>query len=113
MTHYIIEGLDRLGKDTLIDGILNQEGFHQVIHYSKPKKLACYKSDLQAYQYLSFVNMFTLLREAKGVDLIFNRAHLGEVVYSPLYRGYEGEYVFMLEEAFKVKKLHHIKLILL
>jgi thymidylate kinase len=29
-----------------------------------------------------------------------NRAHLGEYVYSPLYRGYEGDWIFELEKSF-------------
>ena len=32
------------------------------------------------------------------INLIFNRSHLGETVYSPLYRGYSGDYVFDIEK---------------
>ena len=34
------------------------------------------------------------------INLIFNRSHLGETVYSPLYRGYSGDYVFDIEKKF-------------
>jgi len=103
----IIESVDRLGKDTLIRGIMNQAGYFQVVHYQKPEKLDCYLSPgdrncdqnaLEKYQYESFKNMFKLL--SGDVPLILNRAHLGECVYAPRYRGYEGNYVFELEREF-------------
>lgn len=96
----IIEGLDRLGKDTLIDGLLNQFGYRDILHYQRPKELAHYSMNPDpafSYQRASFTNMFRLL--GSGALLILNRAHIGECVYAPLYRGYTGEYVFDLEQA--------------
>ena len=43
-------------------------------------------------------------------DFIFDRGHLGEYVYSDLYRDYNGDYVFDLED--KLTK-EDIKLVLL
>ena len=40
---YAIEGLDRLGKSSLIEDIINQQGFYQVIHFGKPKVLQVYQ----------------------------------------------------------------------
>lgn len=113
---YLIEGLDRLGKDTLIQGILNTRGYHQVVHFSKPQVLAAYDTcpdPLQEYQYRSFKNLFRCLESAKFYHLICNRAHLGEVVYSPLYRGYSGEYVFQLERDHLAHQWYDTRLILL
>lgn len=123
---YLIEGLDRLGKDTLINGILNERGFHQVIHFSKPQALKCYepcsteltaaemvREQLRAYQERSFRTMFSLINEAKYSNLIFNRAHLGECVYAPLYRDYSGDYVWGLEASFRMHEHHGARLILL
>lgn len=124
MTAYkiMIEGLDRLGKDTLIRGILNEQGFHQVLHYSKPEILDAYcfpnrdEGDLslarRMYQQASFTTMFQLAN-AQGAAVIFNRAHLGECVYAPMYRGYSGDYVFNLESLFSVDKIEDLRLILL
>lgn len=122
---YLIEGLDRLGKDTLIDGILNTRGYHQVLHFSKPRELACYEpcptgmtaaemksASLQEYQSRSFRTMFGLLRDAVYSPIICNRAHLGENVYAPLYRGYSGSYVFEMERSF-LRDVHNVRLILL
>lgn len=123
---YLIEGLDFLGKDTLINGILNARGFHQVIHYSKPAILNCYEScsadmtakemvssALREYQERSFRTMFSLLRDVKYSPLICNRAHLGECVYAPLYREYSGDYVFDLERNFEMQRNYSTRLVLL
>lgn len=126
---YLIEGLDRLGKDTLIDGMLHARGYHEVLHFSKPKVLDCYRGGpfhreslpeqeerrhaLREYQERSFRNLFTLLTSAAYAHLICNRAHLGECVYAPLYRGYDGKYVFELERAFRMQEASSVRLILL
>lgn len=119
MNKYLIEGLDRLGKDTLIQGIKHRHGFHHVLHFSKPELLDCYKMtpdekelELYMYQHASFANMFELL-SAKCARLICNRTHLGECVYAPLYRGYSGDYVFDMERAFQISKNIDTRLILL
>jgi len=48
------------------------------------------------YQHESFLNSMLLAKS--GARIIFDRWHLGEVVYSPMYRGYSGEYVYSLEK---------------
>lgn len=110
---YIIEGIDRLGKSTLVDGILHTRGYHLVIHYDKPKKLDKYNLEhahpYQIYQQKVNDNMFKLI-ETPGLDIIFDRGHLGECVYAPLYRQYSGEYVFGMES---MTYLSDVKLILL
>ena len=122
---YLIEGLDRLGKDTLISGIQHKRGYHQVIHFSKPEIVEFYKpvrTDLDAiavkremlygYQRASFINLFNMLT-AHHAKFICNRAHLGEAVYSNLYRGYDGNYVFELEASAGVHDNPCTRLILL
>ena len=121
---FIIEGLDRLGKSTLIENIQRELGFHQTVHMSKPRKLPFYERQCQIppklapnnealfmYQRDSFITMFNLMRS--DAHLIFDRAHLGEAVYAPLYRGYPGDYVFNLERAMKVDEIPEVRLILL
>jgi len=119
----IIEGIDRLGKDSLISNIQHELGFFQVIHYEKPKLLDIYYRDsikklngfnpddpllkeksivanaLMNYQTDSFKEMFELLGSRS--KLIMNRAHLGEWVYSLRYRNYSGTYVFGMEKEFQ------------
>jgi hypothetical protein len=103
---WIIEGVDRVGKGTLINSINNMLGFHQVIKYGKPEKLACYGGDYKKYQQDSYKTGFSLLGRTINTSshfvpkVIFDRFHLGEAVYSPMYRGYSGDYVFELEKKF-------------
>jgi hypothetical protein len=107
-TKFLIDGIDRLGKSTLAQSILNELGYHLMIHYDKPKVLAAYTTRLHpaptanesrsAYQMDCNVNMFELLRT--NIPIIFDRTHLGELVYAPMYRGYSGEYVYEMEKEF-------------
>ncbi len=115
---FLLEGLDRLGKDTLLQGIQDRLGYHQVLHFGKPAQLECYRSNSESsperlYQEASFRNMFRLLSGAPNANIICNRAHLGECVYAPIYRGYSGEYVFDIENEFKAHELPLVRLILL
>lgn len=101
-TKFLIDGIDRLGKSTLSQSILNELGYHLMIHYDKPKVLAAYSTVMTAdgargyYQKECNVNMFRLL--SSDVPIIFDRTHLGELVYAPMYRGYSGEYVYKMEQ---------------
>jgi hypothetical protein len=104
----LIDSIDRMGKSTLIEGLLNVLGYFLVIHYEKPKNLNFYRgcgetiSCLKQYQTESFENMFNLL-ESK-TNIIFDRTHIGENVYAKRYRNYSGDYIFALE------KIHASKL---
>ena len=136
-TKWLIDGIDRLGKSSLIKGILDVYGYHLVIHYDKPKSLeslrtaaqamigdsgenGCFNKDVEnlaqkMYQQACNESMFALLKTE--VSIIFDRTHLGEMVYSPLYRRYSGEYVYTLEEDLILSKPYtensDIRLILL
>lgn len=127
ITVYAIEGLDRLGKSTLIEGIRNWLGYFEVIHFSKPQKLDIYEGLSESpfgfdgvtdknkaqffYQAESFRNSMLLAKS--GARIIFDRWHLGEVVYSPMYRGYSGDYVFAQELISKMSEANNVRLILL
>lgn len=114
-TKFLIDGIDRLGKSSLIERIQEELGYHLVIHYDKPKALANFMVDaenmiggthvsdkavtnqaLKMYQEEANRGMFELLKS--NVPIIFDRTHLGELVYAPLYRGYDGSYVFEMEK---------------
>lgn len=109
---FLIEGVDRMGKSTLIEGLLQELGYHLVVHYEKPKKLKAY-SDLPhkglfRYQWETYNEMFRMIDV--GTKLILDRAHLGEAVYAPMYRKYDGDYVFSME---KLVATHGARLVLL
>ena len=122
MDKFILEGIDFLGKDTLAQNIQHKLGFHQVIHYTKPLVLKAYEvpflidarrehASQEQYQRESFRTMFKLLNS--DIRLILNRAHLGECVYAPLYRGYSGDYIFELEKRANMGYNEDVRLILL
>jgi len=112
--HYIIEGIDNIGKGTLINKLQNEHGYFHYVHYEKPKTLDMYKemkNPEKEYQRESFEEGFKLLcGESKT---IFDRFHLGEVVYSPLYRNYLGDYVYDMEKTIQANTLFDTVLILL
>lgn len=124
---FAIEGIDALGKSTLINNIKNSCGFYQVIHFSKPEILDVHylnmfrpgteedararRDALYTYQAASFNN--SMLLATSGARLIFDRWHLGEDVYAPMYRKYDGSHVFDLEKRHELQNKNRIRLILL
>lgn len=105
-TSLIIEGVDRLGKSTLIQNIRHKLGFFNVIHYAKPQKLDFYQgqNSLLEYQRASFESMFKML--SSDQPFIMDRGHLGECVYANRYRGYKGDYVMDMDRK-AVNDWHH------
>ena len=123
-TKFLIDGIDRLGKSSLIRRILDVYGYHLVVHYDKPQVLenTLLEADdiktappeelspeyqiLQAntveniarrlYQEQANFGMFELMKS--DAPIIFDRTHLGEMVYAPLYRKYDGSYVYEMEQ---------------
>lgn len=140
-TKFLIDGIDRLGKSSLIKRIQQELGYRMVIHYDKPQVLNKYLNSAHAikqanpndlndpqiqslsvdniarylYQYDTNVNMFKLMET--DIPTIFDRTHLGEMVYAPLYRKYPGDYVYRLEREFLKSKPYtshsNIRMILL
>ncbi len=99
----IIEGTDNTGKDTqqnlIIEKVKNLV-FHKIHYSSLP-----FKDDKEkhiSYSTKMYDDMFKLMMVSKDKDinLIFNRSHLGETVYSLLYREYSGDYVFDIEKKY-------------
>jgi len=114
-THIVCEGVDGIGKSSLIQEIKNQLGFRNVIHFSKPENLKFYKDykdPILAYQYESFKQLMLMLQQ-KEVPFIFDRSHIGEFVYGPMYRNYDGGFVFDLEHQYLANQWDHVKLVVL
>lgn len=102
LQNIVIEGLDRLGKSTLVANLKDRLGHFTALHYGKPEVLSYYErrvgydSAREAYQRESFSGMFKLL--SSDARIIMDRGHLGEAVYAHRYRGYDGRYIFDLEQ---------------
>lgn len=111
---FIISGIDRLGKSTLVKNLQEDLGYFLNIHYGKPELLAKYKgtnNQALAYQTALYENMAKLLNS--DANIVFDRGFLGEVVYSPLYRNYSGDYVYEIMRSVDSIKRSQTRLILL
>lgn len=106
---YIFEGIDRVGKDTLIDGV--EEKLLDPInhHFSAPPKGM---SDLRAQitQRQSYELEWDKIRQALADDrdMVINRFHLGETVYGPRYRTLNSQGVQDIfdDEKYAIDLLH-------
>jgi len=99
----IIEGTDNTGKDTqqnLIIEKVNNLVFHKVHYSALPFKDD--KAKHKSYSTKMYNDMFKMMMNSKDddINIIFNRSHLGESVYAPLYRGYSGDFIFDIEEPY-------------
>jgi len=98
---YVIEGQDNVGKSSQIKRLTkylaNKHRFPLNIHCSSfglPKNQSQSYSEMYYYKLMKEV-----IRLSEDIyDVILDRSWLGEYVYSPLYRGDSGEYVFEIEK---------------
>ena len=100
----IVCGADAMGKSTQIQLIENEleklgKAVH-IVHYSNIK-FTKDNSEIENASMIRYREMFNLMKRTDDLNaIIFDRAHLGETVYSPLYRGYTGKFVFDFEKNF-------------
>lgn len=98
----MMEGPDNVGKSTQIKMLLKYliDKPTYVIHFSGISGITSNES--RKYSELMYDDMFNIIKEANNNDrnLIFDRSHIGEFVYSPLYRNYSGEYIFDIEKKY-------------
>jgi thymidylate kinase len=115
----IIEGPDRTGKDTLIKNISEEYPFRVYSHFGFPKGETL--KEKHQYQMESFNREFNLQHairnewhdlqvgglflgqdsnhNPKGI-YIWNRSHIGECVYGPMYRSSKPDWIYQMEEAY-------------
>ncbi len=110
----IICGADALGKSTQIALIEKEwekrnKAVH-IIHYSNIKLDT--NEEIKLASQTRYREMFRLMSVVPNENvLIFDRAHLGETVYSPMYRNYNGDFVFDYEKDYVSHKHPVTKLI--
>jgi thymidylate kinase len=113
---FVIEGVDGCGKSTLIRNLKKYFGSDVpvVIHSGKPPANLRTKLELFDYQQKYFENLLleVIPRLVDYWPVILDRAHIGETVYAPIYRGYYPAYIWNLEREYqkKVKNSHFILL---
>jgi thymidylate kinase len=97
----LFEGQDRVGKDTqitLVKKLMYPERMFQVLHYSKVPFDT--NKENMVYSLKLYYDMFRLFYKNE-YNFIANRSHIGEMVYGPLFRHYDGTYVLEVEKRFK------------
>jgi thymidylate kinase len=94
----IIEGIDNIGKSTFIQKLRSEAFPWPVVHSSKPEKLKVLGDSESLYQMHYFSTWFNMMSARKS-NVIFDRLHLGEWVYAPLYRGYTPSFIPILPRA--------------
>lgn len=118
MKHIIIEGGDRLGKNTLMKAILEQLNYDNVTirHFAKPPKGLTPKESLdhQMTCFYKEANFVDLIDEQMTEDdwsyfpetVIWNRSHLGEYVYAQMFRGISKKDISLKLKQFEERTLH-------
>ena len=112
----IIEGGDRLGKSTLIEALCKHYDFENVCvrHFGKPPK-GLTPEEFTEYQINAFESEAELVDQIRMLDdlphyydsvVIWNRSHLGEYVYSQMFRGGVVIELKNMIEYFEVFNLH-------
>lgn len=102
--HIIVEGPDNSSKSTQIKKIKDYfsevYAFH-TLHYSNVKS-----KNPKMYSKVLYNDLFDMFEFGykNCIHFICDRAHLGEMVYGPIYRKYNGEFVLQIEEKYKEKK---------
>jgi thymidylate kinase len=95
----MLDGQDRCMKDTTIEQLRKhlKTPRIQVFHEGKPPNGVDYR--LWAIEHYSFMLRNAFSNHQGGV-IIYNRSHLGEVVWGPKYRGYDADFIFELERQY-------------
>lgn len=109
----IFEGMDNCLKDSSINLLRNDLSAEtHVIKYSSPPNQIKEKENYQKHH---FSDMFYLIDSVKSSDrnIILNRSHIGEYVYSQLYRGYHADWIFDLEKEFFNRQKTPVKILLI
>lgn len=113
----IVEGTDRTGKDSLVQGLYGHIAGKSVMirHWGFP--LGKTNEEKTSYQKDTFrkdFERYNTLKNDDNISVIWNRSHIGELVYGPMYRGSNpGPWVYGLETEFKFDQSEDIFLIYL
>ena len=95
----ILEAPDNCGKSTQVQKLIHlfhDKSIHQ-LHYSSVKGFET-KEETKTYSCKMYSDMFKLLfSNYKDMHFTLDRSHIGEMVYGPMYRNYDGNYVLNIE----------------
>jgi len=92
---------DNSGKSTLIRNITNHfnKNTFQSLHFGSVKHESIQLGlKYSQKQYTEFFKLLEYFSEFESIGIISDRSHLGEMVYGPIYRNYNGSYVLEIEK---------------
>jgi len=110
----IIEGMDRCGKSTLVEQLRKRYFTNPRIlvhHSSSPPKVED-PNEWEVQHYGKLLDASYQLNYAHGFDIIYDRFHLGAIVYGKKYRNADPEDIYSIEEML-IHKDDEIALVLL
>lgn len=124
MKHLIIEGPDRVGKNSIISNLIPYCQNMVVTHFSTPEgntdlekrnfQEESFKDEFRKSEFFLKNSFFKEPKKGKLNLVVWNRAHLGEFVYGKLYRETNPEeWVMKIEEDFGYDKSPDVYLLLL
>jgi hypothetical protein len=121
----IIEGLDNVGKNFLVSGLSSNFDNFCVRHFTSPPR-GLSEEDAISNQKREFFREFLFYQKmseweelsSTGRELsslyVWNRSHLGEIVYGNIYRGYDATpWVISLEDHFSFDVIEDVYLLLM
>lgn len=103
--NFVVMGIDRIGKDTFIEKCLTDFNLTE-IHLSKPPAGV----DSLMFTKAEYADYFKRLQKEDG--LVYNRGHIDEHVYGPIYRKQNTYWLSIYEQEF-VEDLNNTCFILL
>lgn len=104
----IFEGPERVGKSTQVKLL-----WKWLANNSDMNLMSLHLSGLPTKEksFRNFYEMFEIIEEAEHTNFILDRSHLGEVVYANKYRGYNGNYVYDIEDSYDLSDFYLITFI--
>lgn len=89
--NFVVMGIDRVGKDTFIEYNLPD---YRLTHLSKPPE----GEDPLRFSKAEYCDYFLDLKKSDKV--VYNRGHIDEFVYAPMYRDYGTYWLEIMEQEF-------------
>jgi len=117
MKHLIIAGPDCVGKNLLIKNIIKDFENITVRHFTVPKNLK--PGEITNYWKDEYSHALHLVNHARKEEkcphklYVWNRSHICETVYGPLYRNSNSEWIWKMEQFWDLDKEDETYLILL
>lgn len=99
----IIEGMDRCGKSTLVEQLRKRYFLNNtrvlVHHSSSPPKVEN-PNEWEVHHYRSLLDASYMLNYSHDFDIIYDRFHLGAIVYGKKYRNADPEDIYAIENMY-------------